>query len=160
MKFIHLIILKLKSKNKAKFFKKSVLFNYDWFSSLSDNFKLVSVQEWNRAKFFWAHIVQGHFYNSEIKLHNKNINLGNTNLILKLDPFLNDGLLRVDGRLAYSNLSFNEKHPLILPYNSEFSRLLVRYHHVRSLHGGIKTFFIKTKFLDCKRKTISKVSNS
>ncbi|XP_075157839.1 uncharacterized protein LOC142231104 [Haematobia irritans] len=58
--------------------------------------------------------------------------------INSLNPFLDGhGIIRAFGRLAYSPaLSYNERYPIILPYNCPFSRLLVQFTHVLSLHGG------------------------
>ena len=58
--------------------------------------------------------------------------------ILCLNPFLSDNyIIRSCGRLeATSGLTYDEKHPIILPYNCQYSRLLVRFIHEISLHGG------------------------
>ncbi|XP_075157897.1 uncharacterized protein LOC142231164 [Haematobia irritans] len=58
--------------------------------------------------------------------------------LLNLNPFCDsEGVLRICGRLAASpSLTYNERHPVILPYNCQFSRLLVRFIHEISLHGG------------------------
>lgn len=47
-----------------------------------------------------------------------------------------DGLLRVGGRLKHSLLLYEQKHPLILPGESRFTRLLIEASHRRTLHGG------------------------
>ena len=55
----------------------------------------------------------------------------------KLDPFLGaDGLLRVGGRLKCSNLSDNEKHPIILPRTAHVARLVVEDVHMKTHHQG------------------------
>ncbi|XP_059222185.1 uncharacterized protein LOC131996637 [Stomoxys calcitrans] len=58
--------------------------------------------------------------------------------LLNLNPFCDsEGVLRICGRLTSSPfLTYNERHPVILPYNCQFSRLLVRFVHEISLHGG------------------------
>ncbi|XP_075150676.1 uncharacterized protein LOC142224775 [Haematobia irritans] len=58
--------------------------------------------------------------------------------ILSLNPFLDEeGTMRICGRLVSSPaLSYNEKHPVILPYNCQLSRLLVKFTHEISIHGG------------------------
>ncbi|XP_075151025.1 uncharacterized protein LOC142225133 [Haematobia irritans] len=63
----------------------------------------------------------------------------NSNL-LNLNPFIDEeGLMRIGGRLSNANvLSFNEKHPIILPYNCKFSQLLAYFIHEITLHGGIQ----------------------
>lgn len=50
--------------------------------------------------------------------------------IKALDPKLNDGLLRVGVRLrAALELSFDEKHPIILDGRNPITRLIVRAHY-------------------------------
>lgn len=57
--------------------------------------------------------------------------------ILTLNPFLDeDRLLRVGGRLHNSTLSFTAKHPIILPKEHHFTRILIRQVHLNTLHGG------------------------
>ncbi|XP_043487121.1 uncharacterized protein LOC122514393 [Polistes fuscatus] len=75
-------------------------------------------------------------FSSLTKLLSKRLPKGNH--LAKLNPFLNkdDGLLRVGGRLASSYLTFDRKHPPILPQNSYLSRLFVRHAHHQCLHGG------------------------
>jgi hypothetical protein len=57
----------------------------------------------------------------------------------KFNPFLDtDGLMKVKGRLQFSNLSFDEKHPLILP-KGHISKLIVRHQHLILKHAGVST---------------------
>lgn len=57
--------------------------------------------------------------------------------LIKLKPFLDDeGIIRVGGRLRNSVLPFNEKHPVILPKGSNFTRLIISNAHSATLHGG------------------------
>ena len=60
-----------------------------------------------------------------------------TSSLLSFNPFIDGkGILRVSGRLVQApGLSYDERHPMILPYNCELSRLLVRFTHLISLHG-------------------------
>ncbi|XP_037824461.1 uncharacterized protein LOC119612686 [Lucilia sericata] len=64
--------------------------------------------------------------------------ISSSSSILNLNPFLDsEGLIRSCGRLENSpGLSYNEKHPVIIPYNCQYSRLLVKFVHDISLHGG------------------------
>ena len=55
--------------------------------------------------------------------------------IVKLDPFLDqDGILRVGGRLNRSSLTFEEKHPILLPKKHHLSQLIIRHYHQRVVH--------------------------
>ncbi|XP_018402189.1 PREDICTED: uncharacterized protein LOC108779299 [Cyphomyrmex costatus] len=54
-----------------------------------------------------------------------------------LNPFLDeDQLLRVGGRLRHAQLSSDIKHPILLPYHSRFTEIIIEHEHLRSLHAG------------------------
>ncbi|XP_037790101.1 uncharacterized protein LOC119585554 [Penaeus monodon] len=55
---------------------------------------------------------------------------------LKLLAESKDGLLRVGGRLAHSELEYDARHPLILPKDSPVSKLLIHWQHEKSAHSG------------------------
>ena len=61
-------------------------------------------------------------------------------LIMKKAPFKDptDGLIRVGGRLARSDLTFGRKHPVLIP-DTEAGDDLVGYLHSQTLHQGRKT---------------------
>ena len=60
--------------------------------------------------------VQKKAYASEFRCIASASVLCKTSLIPMLGPFVGyDGLLRLGGRLHFSHLSFEEKHPVILP---------------------------------------------
>ncbi|XP_075150893.1 uncharacterized protein LOC142225003 [Haematobia irritans] len=64
--------------------------------------------------------------------------LGSRSSLLSLNPFLDEeGVMRLNGRLSRCpTLSYSERHPIIVPYNSRFARLLVKHVHDISIHGG------------------------
>ncbi|XP_075150788.1 uncharacterized protein LOC142224895 [Haematobia irritans] len=64
--------------------------------------------------------------------------LGSRSSLLSLNPFLDEEwVMRLNGRLSKCpTLSYSERHPIIVPYNSRFARLLVKYVHDMSIHGG------------------------
>ena len=53
-----------------------------------------------------------------------------------LRPILGDGLLRVGGRLKHSSLDFNTKYPIILPYRSHITDLIIEHFHSINGHTG------------------------
>ncbi|XP_058448938.1 uncharacterized protein LOC131428895 [Malaya genurostris] len=53
-----------------------------------------------------------------------------------LSPFLDDGMLRVGGRLRHSNLPYSTKHQYILPHHNIVVQNLVRCIHKENLHVG------------------------
>ena len=56
----------------------------------------------------------------------------------RLSPFLADGLLRVRGRLQFSDLSYEEKHPVIVP-RGHLAHLIVSEQHLLMHHAGVAT---------------------
>ena len=62
-----------------------------------------------------------------------------------LSPFTDeDGLLRVGGRLDKSVVSYERKHPVLLPFDSNVSRIIVRSVHDES-HSGVSTTVAKVR---------------
>ena len=55
--------------------------------------------------------------------------------LYRLDPFLSDGILRLGGRLAKADIPEDIKFPIILPYKSHVTTLLIRNIHVRLAHS-------------------------
>lgn len=45
------------------------------------------------------------------------------------------GVMRVNGRLAEADLSYNERYPIIIPENSKFCSLLLDFLHENMLHA-------------------------
>ncbi|XP_028416927.1 uncharacterized protein LOC114541139 [Dendronephthya gigantea] len=54
----------------------------------------------------------------------------------KLNPILVEGVLRVGGRLERSSMSFDAKHPMILPQHHHVTELIIRDSHVSEGHIG------------------------
>ncbi|XP_076298325.1 uncharacterized protein LOC143217670 [Lasioglossum baleicum] len=64
--------------------------------------------------------------------------LSNTSKLQPLCPFLYDeGILFVGGRLQNSSLSFEQKHPILLPRGHHITRLIIRDSHQKNHHSGI-----------------------
>ncbi|CAB3257719.1 unnamed protein product [Arctia plantaginis] len=82
--------------------------------------------------------------------------------LLKLDPAVyDDELLRVRGRLgASTELSFDEKHPVILDGSCPITRLLVQHYHERAMHANHETVVnnVRERFwVTCIRPTVKAV---
>lgn len=93
--------------------------------------------------------VQRAHYKDDIMQLQKHQKLSNTNGLLSLSPVLDEnGLLRVTGRLQNAVISFNEKHPIILPRKAHISRVIVLDAHVRCSHGlhTLTEYVVKRKF--------------
>ncbi|XP_068749394.1 uncharacterized protein [Montipora capricornis] len=65
-------------------------------------------------------------------------NLKKNSSIYKLDPVLENGLLRVGGRLEHAPIENDAKHPIILPKRHHVTKLIIEYFHRASAHSGIE----------------------
>lgn len=58
------------------------------------------------------------------------------------------GILRLKGRLQETSMTFNEKHPIVLPGKNHLTKLLIRHVHGETFHGGVRDTLarLRTKF--------------
>ena len=79
---------------------------------------------------------QERYYHSELETLRRNGIVKPSSSLLRLQPFVKDGLLRVGGRLSQADLCEDARHPIILPPDSDAVRLLVRNLHENYAHCG------------------------
>ncbi|XP_055911959.1 uncharacterized protein LOC129945983 [Eupeodes corollae] len=109
----------------------------------------LSYPEIQRARIAILKFVQLLFFEDDIlHLQTKN-QLPAKSKLLRYNAFLDsDGLLRIGGRIKNASVSFNIKHPIILPKSNPISNLIITDFHRRYLHAGVsETFaFIRQQF--------------
>ncbi|XP_075161758.1 uncharacterized protein LOC142234484 [Haematobia irritans] len=80
----------------------------------------------------------------------KKMKIASTSSLLTMNPFIDsNGIMRSNGRLVQSPvLSYNERHPILLPYDARFTQLLVEFTHKVTLHGGnqLMTRVLRSEF--------------
>lgn len=94
--------------------------------------------EYDRALIVLLRVVQDEVYRADIEQIQSG-ELSKASSIYSLSPFINkeDGLLRVSGRLQEaSQLNYDQRHPIILPYSHLISKLIVRQAHISTMHGN------------------------
>ncbi|KAK7905231.1 hypothetical protein WMY93_017838 [Mugilogobius chulae] len=97
----------------------------------------LTVAEINQAQNIVIRAVQQDVYADEIKCIQKQEKLPKAGSLKNLDPFLDEnGILRVGGRIAGSNLNQNEKNPVIVPGHHHLAALLIRHYHEQTHHQG------------------------
>lgn len=82
--------------------------------------------------------VQQEAFQTEWTCLKTNKPLPKTSALLKLHPTFDGKLLRVGGRLHYSNLHSLAKHPVILPKGQRITTLIIRHYHTKIFHQGRK----------------------
>ncbi|XP_051864163.1 uncharacterized protein LOC127566223 [Drosophila albomicans] len=105
-------------------------------------------------------MAQRHTFPQEYQCLQSKQQVPSSSSIRNLNPFLDGkGILRACGRLRASHsLRYDESHPIILSYSSSFARLLVRFTHRISLHGGNQVVMrlIRSRFWIPKLKVLVK----
>nr|XP_034194882.1 uncharacterized protein LOC117611094 [Osmia lignaria] len=90
-----------------------------------------------RAKIFWIKATQSAYFSHELKMMVNNQTLPSSHAFNRLTAFIDDqGVIRVGGRLSNAQLTYEGKHPAILPRHSRLSELIVDHSHKATLHGG------------------------
>ncbi|CAI5660104.1 unnamed protein product [Oreochromis niloticus] len=56
--------------------------------------------------------------------------------LFQLDPFLQDGIMRVGGRLRKASVPLDLRHPVILPKDGAVTNLIIAHHHSKIQHQG------------------------
>ncbi|XP_044744246.1 uncharacterized protein LOC123306343 [Coccinella septempunctata] len=89
------------------------------------------------AKTTLIKLVQNEHFQEELTRLNNNLTIKKTDHLKNLDPYIDEeGVLRVGGRLQNSSLSFNQRHPIILPTKCHLTDIIIRNAHYETLHGG------------------------
>ncbi|XP_050452223.1 uncharacterized protein LOC126851930 [Cataglyphis hispanica] len=87
----------------------------------------------------WIRVVQAAAYKEELRALARGASMPSKNNLIKLTPFTDLlGILRVGGRIKHALLSYDERHPMILPRSSHFTQLIVEACHRRTMHGGVQ----------------------
>ncbi|XP_027844862.2 uncharacterized protein LOC114125425 [Aphis gossypii] len=81
---------------------------------------------------------QQHYFSDLIKAL-KNKSMITPPYLAQLAPYIDDNyIVRVGGRLRFSGISYDAKHPILLPRSSRLTELIIRHYHLSFLHGGSK----------------------
>ncbi|XP_045762059.1 uncharacterized protein LOC123865222 [Maniola jurtina] len=96
---------------------------------------LITAEDLNAAELFIIRSLQEVYFSEYIEALNKGTALPRA--IRKLRPILVDGIIRVGGRLsACKDISFDHKHPILLPSKDHIVNLIIEYVHRISCHAG------------------------
>lgn len=99
--------------------------------------KDLSVEELEIANTKLLSYIQSLHFPEELQCLSKKENLKKGSVLYKMNPFIGDsGLIRMKCRLQFSELSQDEKYPIILP-KCHLTLLLVRREHILLKHAGV-----------------------
>ena len=97
----------------------------------------LTLEELSQSTQVIVRSIQSECFPEDIKEVKKSNEVKNSSNLRNLRPVLVDGILRVGGRLQNAVvLSWDEKHPMILPKRHPVSHLIVRRYHESAAHSG------------------------
>ena len=91
----------------------------------------IAVVRYVQRKNFGRWMIESTGGGKPLKLRNE------SSPVMKLDPILVDNVLRVGGRLDKAPLSYEARHPAIMPHVSHLTELVIRNFHERVAHFGV-----------------------
>ncbi|KAF0745786.1 Uncharacterized protein FWK35_00034883, partial [Aphis craccivora] len=103
----------------------------------------LTLKEIKLAEVILLKRAQNDVFHSEFKRLSNGRDIERNSTLKTLHPFLKDGLILVGGRLQNSNLTREQKHPVVLPFNHKVTRLIFQDHHVKMLHCVRNSFYRK-----------------
>ncbi|XP_063979920.1 uncharacterized protein LOC135163945 [Diachasmimorpha longicaudata] len=101
----------------------------------------ITVEELTEAKLSIIKVIQPNTFQEEFKgLASNRADTPYTGKFKPLAPFIDShGILRVGGRLQKANISFDQKHPILLPKNHHITNIIIQEEHSTRMHPGVQT---------------------
>jgi hypothetical protein len=95
------------------------------------------------ARMYWVRVVQREIFTPELEALQSSSALSSNYKIARYNPFLEDGLIRLGGRLQCSELSREQRHPLLLAGSHRFTELRILQTHIRLHHFGVRAVLLE-----------------
>ncbi|XP_043471735.1 uncharacterized protein LOC122504617 [Leptopilina heterotoma] len=97
----------------------------------------LSLAELNAAKDKIIRLIQKEVFSNEIHALENNQSISKNSSLISLNPFLDQGIIKVGGRLVLADIPENQKHPIVLPKNHHVTKLIIKNEHLNRLHAGV-----------------------
>ena len=117
-------------------------------------------EEIRRAGDLWVAQAQTDAFKDEKARLQSGLDVPGSSDVFQLNPHLDNGFLRVTGRLQESELTAQEKYPLILPSKHRYTKLAILDLHENLCHAGIQQtmFALRSRFwVPRSRQTVRQV---
>nr|CAI5818357.1 unnamed protein product [Callosobruchus analis] len=106
-------------------------------SHKSHQLKNIETSDLDKATYTLILMVQAVAFSQEIKDLQINGQVNKNSKLFPLYPFLDQtGTIRVGCRISNSWLTNDKKHPVVLPPNHNFTKLLIEQEHINLFHAG------------------------
>lgn len=122
---------------------------------------LVSVAERKHALCFWIKHVQRVEFPAEYDCLHRKVSIKKSSPLSSLNPFMDSSnVIRVGGRIDHSELSYEQKHTMILPKNHHLTELIIRQTYIQNLHSSLNvtmSILRQTYWIIHARNTIKRI---
>ena len=95
---------------------------------ISGNLTALDLEE---VRSYWNQTLQGECFFKEFKARGGNLPNPEDSKISRYDPFLDEGYIRLCGRLQFAKLSSEQRHPIPLDGQHHFTKSLILQTHIR-----------------------------
>ncbi|XP_008190207.1 uncharacterized protein LOC103312011 [Acyrthosiphon pisum] len=97
----------------------------------------LTITEIADAERFWVTNAQISAFDDELSSLKAGKLVRRCSPLFRLSPFIDDhGVIRVGGRLVNSPISYDSKHPMVLPSKGMVTKMIFIYEHRRLMHAG------------------------
>ena len=108
----------------------------------------LTVSEISEAASWLVTSAQGESYKEKLVALKANKPVKGSSSLAKLDPFLEDGVIRVDGRIRHYTFPYSLEHQIVLPNKGTVTNLLIKNAHTQLGLAGLEHVlsFLRDKF--------------
>lgn len=82
-------------------------------------------------------LVQQEEFGEEIDKLSREKKIAASSRLVRLVPIIDNGILRIGGRIKNADVDYEKQCPIILPKNHTFTYLVIRETHAKMMHAGI-----------------------
>ncbi|KAJ8982167.1 hypothetical protein NQ317_013952 [Molorchus minor] len=89
------------------------------------------------AKLTLIKLAQSQEFGQELHNLERSQSVSHNSKLLSLNPFLDsDKIIRVGGRISNAPISYDRRHPIVLPEKPPLTKLIIKAEHHKQLHAG------------------------
>ena len=108
--------------------------------------KHLSVSEIEKERMFWIRFEQEAAFKSEIESLKMGKPVHKKSKLVSFNPFLDaNRVIRIGGRLKEALIDYDSKHQIIIPKNSNLSKMIINDAHQITKHGGTQLTMTYTR---------------
>lgn len=109
-------------------------------AKILENVPIISHEEYSDALMYWIRVIQRTVFASEYSRLLKGEAVPKNSRIYEYVPFIDrDGIIRLSGRLDRAEMTYDQRHPIVLTGQCILSKRLMEDAHRTMRHAGVQT---------------------